>query len=266
MRTQSTSVSAPLPLLDHTFLLAGVDYEATTVGFDGVTDADAGLTKFFSSDARLFAVHQFEAPWTLAAGFTIGLAGDFAAVDSSMVRGTAIAYTAYQYDLELSFGGGLALDYSFGQLLPLPLLSLDWEADWGTVVSLLLPASFDVLQRFGDRFEVGIVGDLGGTSFAVRGGATADRWPCVASVEEGPSRPELCLDNVAYSTITVGPTAALRLVSTLWLDATFGYYLYRRFEGFNANGDSLPGGTTDLERTFFVRAGLTVRLPELDDE
>jgi hypothetical protein len=53
----------------------------------------------------------------------------------------------------------------------------------------------------------------------------------------------------------------VRVVESLWLTAYAGHSFFRRFEQLNEEDERIAGGLQDLPNTFFVRVGLTWRLP-----
>ena len=70
-----------------------------------------------------------------------------------------------------------------------------------------------------------------------------------------------CLDHLAYSVVTTGLQLGVRVAGSVWLTVYGGRTVYRRFELFNAENAALDGGLQTIPNEWFVRSGLTWRLP-----
>ena len=69
------------------------------------------------------------------------------------------------------------------------------------------------------------------------------------------------MDHISLAVVAAGAVARVRLYSTLWLSATAGRTLWRRFEQKDADNRLLAGGREDLRSEFLFRGGMVWRLP-----
>lgn len=255
------ALNAPIPLGEETFLIPGLTYHVESVSFDdAVVPGFTPLRAFHAVDLPILFVQLLPDDWSLSLRGSIGLAGDFEKVDGGMIRASGMAMATKSFGDDLVLGGGVLASYGFGQFLPLPALYAEWKPFDPLTIEAFLPAFVDAKVTAGDRFEIGYRAEIQGNQYGVRDERVSEAPPC-AGPDAEPSR---CVDSVAYSTITVGPRASLRLYATVWLDLYAGHSIYRRFEPMNDSGDAIAAGAQTLPNAFFVRSGITWRLPTGD--
>lgn len=256
-------INVPIPLSDAVFLIPGVSYHAESVSFAHAPPELVQLRAFHALDVSLLSVQLLPNQWALSWRFSAGLAGDFRGIDRDLVRMNAMALATHGFSDRFVLGGGALASYAFGSLLPLPALYVAYAPLDNFRVEAFLPAFIDLRWTFFDRLELGYEARVRGNSYAIRDDRIAGEWPCAS--DDAPGRAaarELCFDHVAYSTVTLGPVAAIRLWSTVWLNLGAGHTVFRRFEQLNPDDEPIPGGVGDLPNTFYVRSGLTWRIPD----
>ena len=191
--------------------------------------------------------------WTLMGQLAGGLAGDLIAVDRDVVRLSGFALAKRQTSETVQVGVGAAATWAFGQLLPVPLLSLDWTPSDRFAVQALLPAHALVTWRPLDRARVGGFAELVGNEYAIRLPEIVDGPDCVAPRAE---RAE-CVDHLAYTDGNGGVFVGARLAGELWLDVRGGMSVFRRFQMLNANDEPVSFGEQRLPPAPFIKARLT---------
>jgi hypothetical protein len=273
LRAQVSSYDAalnvPLVLGDKTFLIPGAQYHAESVSFSRTPDGFTPLPSLHSIDLPVLLAHQLSDEWALAFRVWPGIAGDFHGYDASMLRLGGLAMASFTPSRELTLGGGALASYGFGELLPLPLLYVDYKPERWFRAEASLPFFASAIFRIGDRVELGALADVNGNEYAIQDSAVRERYPCRAlttddpatMVDETEADPRNCLDHLAYSSVTGGAVARVRIVSTLWASTFLGRTLFRRYELKNADGDTIAGGKADLPNELVFRAGLTFRIP-----
>lgn len=254
-------VNGPIPVSDASFLIVGASYHAETVSFQHAPPTLVQLRAFHAFDLSLMSVQLLPSDWSLTFRYSAGFAGDLD-IDQDMIRMSAMALATHAFSDRLVVGGGAIASYAFGTFLPLPAGYVEWKPLDGLRVEAFLPAFATVEFSFGDRLEIGYEAQVQGNSYAVRDERTTEAWPCAPSPERGPAQPAACMDHIAYSVVTMGPEASLRLFSSVWLDLGAGHTLLRRFEPLNQSGDTALSGVQNLRNTFYVRGGLTWRIPQ----
>jgi hypothetical protein len=145
---------------------------------------------------------------------------------------------------------------------------VDWAPTRLFRVEASLPFFASAIVSFAERIELGVLADVGGNEYSIRKSEIRKRYPCVGGADdpatpadERRAEPASCTDHLAYSVVSAGAAARVRLVSSLWLGAFFGHSLYRRYELKNASGAIVPGGEADLPNEVLFRLGLTFRIP-----
>jgi hypothetical protein len=220
-------------------------------------------------DLALLYVQLLPKDWSLSLRVAPGLAGDFRGFDSGLWRISALALATHAFSDRFVLGGGALASFSFGTLLPLPAVYVDWKPFDRAQLEAFVPAFINVKYTLGNRVEIGLRADLSGNSYAIRDQRIAGAWPCAARATDDPATPQdetraepaQCFDHVAYSVATAGPLLGVRLFESLWLTAHGGHSFFRRFEQLNEEDDRIVGGLQSLPNSFFVRTGLTWRLP-----
>ena len=261
--------NVPLTLGKSTFLITGGQYHAESVSFSDTPEGFKPLRALHSIDLPFLLAHQLSDEWALAFRVWPGIAGDFHGFDSSMLRVGALAMGSYSPNRELTLGGGALASYGFGELLPLPVVYVDWKpAPWFRAEASL-PFFASAIFRLGDRFEVGALADVNGNEYAIQDSEIRDSYPCAASDSDDPATSvdetrkysSNCSDHLAYSSVAAGAVARVRVVSTVWATTFLGRTLFRRSEIKNPDGETIAGGRADLPNEIVFRAGLVFRIP-----
>jgi hypothetical protein len=267
------SLNVPIVLGEHTFLIPGVGYHADAVSYAHTPTGFTELRAFHSLDVPLLFVQLLPDDWSLSLRLAPGLAADSPALESEQLRMSALALGTRAFSERLVLGAGGLVSYSFGTLLPLPALYAEWKPVDGLRIETFLPAFLDVRQTFWGRLELGLRADVAGNAYAVRDERISAAWPCAAQPRAAgagsdpiaaaliPADPAQCFDHVAYSVGVVGLVAGVRLFGSVWWTALAGHSVFRRFDQRNAEDERLPGSLQALPDAFFLRSGITWRLP-----
>lgn len=236
------AMNVPLPLGESTFLIPGAAYHVDSVSFHDAPADFIELRAFHAVDVPLLFVQLLPRDWALSVRVAPGLAGDFLAVDSRMVRINALAMATHGFSDELVVGGGGMTSYAFGSLLPLPVAYVEWKPSPRWSVEAFLPAFVRTRLSLWDRLELGYGAEVQGNAYAVR-----DR--------------RVDFDHVAYSVIAAGPTLGVRLFETVWWNVFAGHSVYRRFDLLDRDDEAIPGGVQQLPNRWLVRSGIAWRIP-----
>jgi len=272
------SLNVPIVLGEHTFLIPGVGYHADAVSYAHTPTGFTELRAFHALDVPLLFVQLLPDDWSLSLRLAPGLAADAPALESEQLRLSALALATRVFSERLVLGAGGLASYSFGTLLPLPALYAEWKPVDGLRIETFLPAFLDLRQTFWGRLELGLRADVAGNAYAVRDERIRAAWPCAARpgvdgsgaeplaaepvpADPLPADPAQCFDHVAYSVGVVGLVAGVRLFGSVWWTALAGHSVFRRFDQRNAQDERLPGSLQALPDAFFVRSGVTWRLP-----
>ena len=263
------AVNLPVVLAEGSYLVLGATYHVDSVAFlDAPVDV-AIPTAFHSVEAAVTFVQILPHDWSLAIRVAPGLAGDFAAVDQGLLRLSSVVMANHAFSDRFTLGGGFVATWSFGALLPLPALYLDWRPVDGLEIETFLPAFLWARWTLFDRVELGVRAEFQGNEYAVRDGRIRDRYPCAAAAVDDPLTPrdetqtdgDACLDHLAYSVGSAGLALGVRVFSTVWIEAYAGHTFFRRYDPKNARGDALPDGPDMLDDDWLFRAGLSWRIP-----
>lgn len=257
----SVAVNVPIVLTAKTFLVPGLTYRVDAVSYLGVPDEFAELRAFHALEVPLLFAQLLPHDWSLALRVAPGIASDFRALDSGALRLSGAALAVHAFSDEVSLGFGVIASYGFGSFMVLPALVLTLGADDATVAfELMAPAFAKLKVRATPGLELGLRAEVSGSSYAVSDPRVAKRWPCVDG--ELPADPDQCFDNLAYSVVDASAYVAVNVWGTLWLDASVGHTLYRRFESNNADGDPAQDGGQDLPNTWGAKVGLVLKIPK----
>jgi hypothetical protein len=260
--------NVPIVLGESTFFVPGAQYHMDSVSYTREPPGFVPLEALHSIDLTLLLAHRLNDAWTLSFRVWPGVAGDFAALDPSALHVGALGMLTWSAERGPTLGGGVVASYAFGELLPLPMVYVDWSPLRSFRVEASLPYFASAVVTIADRVELGLLADVGGNEYSIRESRISERYPCVGGTDD-PSTPEdesradpaSCTDHLAYSVVAAGAVARVRLVSSLWLGTFLGHTLYRRYELKNAEGGTVPGGEADVPNELAFRLGLTFRIP-----
>lgn len=263
-------LAVPIPLNERQFLVPGLGYHMDSISFDGTGPDFIDLRSFQSIELSLMFIQVLPKNWALMVRLAPGIAGDMQDLDSGMLRFNAMALATHKFSDTFTLGFGAITSYGFGQLLPLPAVSVIWKPTPNLMVEAFVPAFARVRYTIADRVQLGVGALVNGNSYALRDDRIRGRWPCSAQATDDPATPQdealasasLCPDNIAYSVVSAGPQVGVRLFSTVWLTLAFERTLFRRYELRNSDGDDLLEDDGRLPDGFLGRASLVWRAPQ----
>lgn len=257
-RSQQTAydvaINVPVPLGERTFLIPGLAYHADSISFRGVPEGFNPPRLFQSVELSALFVQLLPKNWALSFRLSGALAGDYEDIDAGLIQVGAMAMATKSFGEEFTFGFGGLLSTGFGQLLPLPAIYAEWKPSSLFRIETFLPAFATAVLSPGDRFEFSLRADVAGQNYGMRSD----------DVRAACSNLGRCVDNIAVSTVAVKLDVAVRLFSSLWLNAYVGRTLFRRYEERDDDGDRVMGGLNELPNAFVAGGGLAFRIPQGD--
>ena len=251
--------NVPIRLTERAFLIPGVAYHVDAVSFSNQPDGFSSPRAFHSVDIPIMYIQLLPRDWSLAFRFAPGLAGDFYAIDSDVLRLNGVILATKTFSSHFVFGFGGLAGYNFGQFLPLPSFYIDWKPVDQFRLETFVPAFFSAKYIPLERIEVGARMEFVGNQYGIRSPSIRNEPPCVDAPDQ-PADPSQCLDNLAYSVGSAGLTFGVRMFKTVWFEAYGAYAFFRRFEPRNAAGDSI--GIDSFPDEFFFRLGIVWRIPD----
>lgn len=255
------ALNVPIILSPKTFLVPGLAYRVDAVSYLGAPDGFADLRAFHALEIPLLFAQILPHDWTLVLRVAPGIASDFRAFDTDALRLSGAALAMHSFSDDVSLGFGVIASYGFGSLMVLPALALTLGSDDSPVaLELMLPAYARFKVRVSEGLELGLRAEVSGSSYSVRDPRVARAWPCVDG--EQPADVDRCFDNLAYSVVDASAYVSVNVWGTLWLEASIGHTLYRRFESNNAKGEAAEDGGQQLPDTWGARVGLALKLPK----
>jgi len=254
LATYEASVSVPFSVGKSAFLLPGATYHAESMSYARMPAGFTPVRVLHATDLSLLFTRALSERWWVSLRGSAGLAGDFARIDSGHLRVGGFAMATYAFGENLVVGAGGLVSHAFGELHPLPMLYLDWRARPWLRMELNLPVSAEIKTILGDRLELGALADTNGNEYALRD-------PAIRADPQCANGAGACADHLSYAVVAASAVVRVRLFSTVWLSATAGRTLWRRFEQKDAQNRVLAGGGEDLPSEILFRGGLVWRLP-----
>lgn len=255
----SVRALAPLPVGDHEILLPELRYR---VEGPSVWDPPAGFPRvplLHAPELSLAWIPRPAGPWSSRVAVGGGLGGDLAVVDARVVRCSASVSAARDLGEEVELGLGIAANYLFGRLAPVPLLHLVVDPAGAFKLDVLLPVRAELSTHWHDRARFGLLAELFGNQFAIR---DADFLAAIC-----PDDSATCVDHVAYTDGNVVAVSGVRLGGGLWLELHAGASLYRRFDLLTADRTpAVPGASSALPAAGLARVHLRVERSPSSDE
>lgn len=249
------ALNVPIVLNDTTFLIPGLTYHVDSVSFSNTPDDFVDLRAFHAPEVVVLGVKLLPKSWSVSARVGAGLAGDFESVDSRMLRLSGVLLATKSFGDRFVLGGGGIASWAFGELLPLPAIYIDWWVTRHLRLETFVPGFARFHALIADRVEAGIRADIAGNEYAVRDERILSSPGCAGADQSQ------CLDHLSYSVGVVGGEVSVRVFSSVWLRVFAGHTVFRRHEQKNAENERLAGGLQSLPNSWFVRAGLTWRIP-----
>ena len=250
--TAAVEAAIPLQVRDSTYLVPGGKYRLEAPRFVNPPPGSPPVPLLHDVELSFAVVHQFNEKWSLGVRASAGLAGDLHVVDAGVVRVMGSVLATRQISHRFAFGFGAAADYSFGQLLPLPLIKLEWEPRDTVRLEALLPLKVRLAWMPIQGARVGAFADIEGNEFAIRRPSVRDSPPCSESTASAE-----CWDHLASTDGRLGLFAGAELHPSLWLELRAGLSAYRRFELLNEDNEPVSDGDQRLPAAPFAIVNLS---------
>ncbi|MCA9641145.1 MAG: hypothetical protein KC492_10640, partial [Myxococcales bacterium] len=154
LASYDAALNVPIVLGETSFLIPGLAVHADAIAFDGVPAGFTGPRALFAVDLALLYVQLLPDDWALALRVAPGLAGDFQAVDSGMLRLSFVAQLGHTFSEKFSLGGGIIGSYAFGNWLPLPALYIGYDPLPWLSFETFIPAFARLVFRPHARLEL----------------------------------------------------------------------------------------------------------------
>lgn len=236
-----TAITYPVMLSQgRTILFNELSYQQITFNYRKTTSL---LDRLHSFSYTLTALHSLSEKWSLLAMGKSSIASDLevemAAEDFSF---QTAAILNRHFSQKFSMGFGIAYSTQFGNGVPLPLLTFDWNngAKWSARATL--PSDLEVWYIPGERVSFGLLVTGDGDNFRFDPGSYRDTAP----------EPEL-----RYTMMTIGSTARINLTPEICLNVEAGIIGLHRFEFYSGDTEVV---SNDLEPSQYIRLGLQADL------
>lgn len=245
--TMLTRLVVPVPLTEEVAVFGGLTYEAANISIEGTP----GATPKGLLELTVGVDAGFAEAWHLTALASGGFFGDAGAPSGDDVRVAGALIVDRRFRDEVTLGAGLAYSSTFSLPIPLPTLILGLHhGDW-LEVDVILPAKVEVAVSPTPKIALGVRGAIEGSTWNL------DAPPPALVEPLGAAPPERI--RLEARTISVGPTAAFRVVGPLLLEAAGGVGFARKLEIVDAENDE-RSTRIDLAPAPLVRFGLGARL------
>lgn len=218
-----------------TFVL-GLSYRGTVPLSEGARSAV--VDSFHELGPRLTIVQELGS-WSLVGQVGVDLATNFVDVDGDHVRGNGGGLVNYRFSDRFTLGAGVLATYAFGQLLPVPILRVDWQVSSHVALRAVLPGSLRLGWKPLDFIVVGVKGGLNGNRYVTRS-------DLVSAARQ-----------LAYSEANLTAYVDVNLFKPLWLSVYGGSTVFRRFELFDEAGEAI--GDRSVDNAPLVGLSLSLR-------
>ena len=206
------NVGLPIRLSQQTMLLAGLSYEQLNVDLRG--DTSAGAPTFRTPAASFGVVQRVGSRFTVIAIAGAGLASDFSdPVSSDDLLLSATGIFIYKVSDALSLGAGVVFDRRTGSPTPLPAMSVNWRISHDVRLRGFVPARLDAELRASRWLTGGIRAAFNGNRYQL-----------------GEAKYGISDQQIAYSTLTVGPKLTFSASDWIHLDLYATTAVYRRYD------------------------------------
>jgi hypothetical protein len=231
----------PIEVADgRVYLLPGIRY--SLIDIDQTGGSGVGLPEAVHGvGLYLGAVVPLRGGWSVLGLFVPELATDFSRLGAGSLRLTGSLVARRRHDRKRVWGVGVAADYSFGTLLPLPALVLDWQFSERWRADVFVPSYAEVAVALWPGIELGARAQVNGNRFSIE-------------LDDVPEA-----DNLRYSAADAGLRVGVQLNRILWLTGYAGYLFFRRVDVFEDGGDEFAQVAPD--RQVIIRFGIEARPP-----
>lgn len=206
--------------------------------------------RYDADDADDVAVHDFGVSlgvvrplgsgWAVVVTGGIGLATDYEDVDREHVRLTAGVIGQRRFNRQIRAGLGVASSYVFGELLPVPLVVVDWLPRERLHLLATLPQRAALTYRLTPWSTIGVVAELDGNRFELTGSED--------------------VDNLGLSRGSAQVRGAVRVTGNLWAVAHVGGTFFSRLQVYDE--DNVELADLSLERGFLAGVAVELIIPE----
>lgn len=225
----------------RTTIVNGVAFSALTFSYRGpVIPGNVNRPdELYGLSYRLTVRSRIGDSWAVTLLAQPGIASNFENVSGDHLRFQGGVVFTKIINLQTQLGFGAMVQNQFGQILPLPVLNINWRGTTARV-DAQLPKQAAVLLTPGELVEIGVAAHVEGNKYRL-------------GLESAPIDDPV----IKYSNITAGPALNIRLTPRALLRVTGGVSLARRFEVTDQNDVELR--KIDLKPGGFVRAGVELR-------
>lgn len=240
--TYRLNLMVPVPINGFdTMVMAGVDYGAIDTRVSGNRPEPNTMHEVILS---LGILQKLTEKWRMMTMGRIGIGSDYRSFDTDHLRIGGNVLFIKSVRPGFSYGLGIGVNYNLGEVLPVPLVMINWRPIDEIRINIMLPVNARIAYMVANRFEVFTGVDLVGNRFAV-----------------SPEGAEF--DNVRFSVLTARLGAAVRVWNGFWLSASAGRTLLRRFDFYDGR-DSFS--ELELDNAWTGRVSLTFRVPQARPE
>lgn len=237
LATYTADVGLPIQIdATDTVLVPGLRYRGS---FPSVSNGpEDALDNFHELGPRLIVLQRLPSDWALVAQFLPVLATNFEDIDADHVRYGGVLLAQYRFGPWLRLGFGVIASHSFGELLPLPALDVDW---WPGRFRLTVMAPVRARAAFAilPWLEVGTLARLHGNRYIL----------------SSPVNPEV--ESLQTTIVDVSGLVSARLHHPIWIALRGGHTVYRRFELRDGGGAVLGG--TDIDNAPIAMISVVLR-------
>jgi hypothetical protein len=224
-----------------TVFVGSLSYHRFDLDYENWVDEDGGTKVEDAQGVEFTAVliRQLSERWNLTTVVTPGLHSDFRGdrtTDEFNVDVAAILGVQKSERLDLGFG--MAYSFKYGEGIPIPLLSLQWDNGSRLRADLLLPARAELWYEPNGKLELGLAARFAGNQYHGDPGRFSGENP-----------------QMRYSVGTFGPSAKLHLSEKVHLTADAGVTFLRRFEFFDGDDEV---NSLDLRNSGMLRFGVQI--------
>ncbi|MEN0064677.1 MAG: DUF6268 family outer membrane beta-barrel protein [Myxococcota bacterium] len=253
--TASVRGAVPLPVGDHGQLVPAFSYRLQLAPYVQPTEVPA-LPPVHWPEVSLTGLRWWPSGWQVYGQVSAAMAGDLTAIDAGVVRLAGLLTLRRRLSERLTLGAGATLTWAFGQLAPIPLLTLDWNPSDAVELQVVLPVRLTLTHTWHRRTRVGMRAGFVGNAFAIRDDTVLDTF-CPTDAAAG-----ACLERIAYSAGNATLMVGQRVLRTaednggLWLELHGGVSFLRRFELLSVAETPLEGADTRLPGSAFASFGI----------
>jgi hypothetical protein len=243
-------INIPVQLKNEkTIIINGLEYglvQNTGYGLPGSgSNESKDLLHLIKYNFKLF--HKLNDKWDLLLMLSPTLASDFEnklVGDDFVLQAAAVGII--NLNNHFSLGGGLSYTMRFGELLFIPLFSLNYKKAKHSIDALIpIKVVYNYAIGSKERFKIGLKYLINGAQFNT---SNTDEY----------NAPEI--DKIIYSRINVGGNIQYSLFKNIQLMAFFGGSFRRHYRLIDVSNNSY---NSDLKNVPFIQVGITFTPPNI---